>query len=223
MQTNLAFLVTFWVLQGFWALGAVAASSVHMLTRTQMVLNGIKKGMPYFWHFGMWNDVVTIHPFLALMAGLYWAQWTQGWWPLVLVVLGLANLYVSWWQNREWVRDVNIVQAHSELAADKVHSTGEMNAVSWVHVPHMAIILTLLLMSAIWTIKGEVPWKLATGGVFLFAAHALIGQHWPLRLFKPWWNPWPDQELTLVFALLTILFWILGAAFLFSYFADTAA
>lgn len=223
MTSSLAGYVTFWLLQAFWAFGAIAASSVHMLTRGQMMLHGIKKGMPYLYHFGMWNDVVTVHPFLAFMVALCWAQWTQGWWALVMAVLAAASLWVSWWQNREWVKDVNIVQAHSELAADKIHSTGKMSVVAWVHIPHMAIILTVICMSIIWTVKGDVPWKLASGGVCLLAAHVLIGQHWPLRLCKPWWNPWPDQDLTVTFAVLTVLLWVGAACFLLSYFADTIA
>ena len=217
MGNPLAGYIVFWLLHAFWAVGAIAASSVHMLTRGQMLLHGIKKGMPYFWHAGMWNDVVTIHPVCALMVSLCWAQWRQSIWSIPFAMLALA---VSYFANKDWVKDTSIVQSHAELAPDKVHSTGEMSIVAWVHIPHMAIILTIIFMSAVSIINGKVPSQLATSFVCLLVAHALIGQHGILRVLNPVGNPWPRQPFDEVALALSAVFWVVGLVLMIHFFVD---
>jgi hypothetical protein len=212
-----AFHFTYGVLQGFYVAGAIAAWWIDMLTVGQMQANGVKVGMPYLWHFGMTNDFVTVHPFLALMAGLYLSAWARGYWLAVLIVVFAASGYFGWRGNAAWVKDKNIVQAHAQLADDKIHSTGEMSIVGWIHVPHMAIILTIVIMSLIWIIRGLVPWQLAAGGICLMLAHACTGQHGILRLLLPSWNPWPTQSIDGAVLLLNMVLLAAGLYFLFWY------
>jgi len=222
-MSSLAANITYAILQGFFLLGLLAAWFNKMATVSQMFANGVKKGMPYLWHLGMWNDAITVHAFLALVVGLFGSQWMSGYWGVAMIGGAILYVWLSYLANGAWVKPTDIIQSHAGVADDKIHSTGEMSSVGWIHVPHMAIILTIIAMFVIWVLRGLVPWKLAVGGICLLLAHACIGQHGMLREMNPSWNPWPQQSFDGIVLFLNAVFFALAFLFLFSYFLDQAA
>ena len=193
-MSNLAIGITVYaVLQAFWVLGALAAWRGHTFSVSQMLALGVTKGIPYVGHIGMWNDLFTIHPLLAIYAGIYWNQqwqWLTQWWFTPLVA---ASLAISWYANRMWVQDRNIITTFAGIAEDKIHSTGTMSSVAWIHVPHMAIIITIFVMMGLSITMGQVAWKFALGAAVLLLAHILMMQHPWLRELNPSWNPFPSM------------------------------
>jgi len=184
-KVEMADLTVFWttyvVLQSFWAAGAVAAYFGGMLTVGQMQKSGFKAGMPYLYHFGVWNDFVVVHLWVATVFAMFGAAWMSvlGIWMIPLIA-GVALL--STLANQTWVQGP-ATQAHGH--------DGDLSLVGYLHIPQMAIIVFAIFMTALWIVKGEVPRYFAAGSVCLVLAHACMGDHWPLRLFSPTWaSPW---------------------------------
>jgi hypothetical protein len=208
------FYVTYGVLQSFWLCGAIAAWWTNMLTVSQMQRYGVQKGMPYLWHLGMWNDLVTIHPFLACMFSLFWAQSSRSWWLLPAAFVGIA---ISSYANWAWTRGSEVIQSHAGVANDKVHADGHMSLVGMIHIPHMALVIAIIFLTVVGTARGEVPWKLSVVGAFILLAHICVGQHWTLRLLDPPWNPWPAQPLDGALAIVNVLSIAAAFCLLFDY------
>jgi len=190
------FILAFLGLQSFWVAGAIAAYQTKTLTRAQMARAGIKKGMPYLWHVGMWSDVYSIHPYLALMTAVLWWRWSAYpkplWVFLFLISLGLGRI-----AQRSWSSNKDIIESHNGIEfhpGGEPTATGNPSLVGWVHVPHIAAIITLFVMTLVSWILGDLPWRLVIAGLFMLAGHGLAGTHWLLRSLNPVWNPWPADK-----------------------------
>jgi hypothetical protein len=203
------FLVVYGFLQLLWVAGAFAAAEISMLTVGQMLASRPgSQGMPYLQHYGLWNDVVVVHPWCALMAGLFGVAWiTEAPWTFGGVCL--LSVAASAWANKAWVNG-------RELIAQGSH--GELWAPGFIHIPQMSIILVVIFMTAIWILAGRIPWQLSVGSVCLMLAHLCIGWHWPLRYFQPSWSPFPYDAMTPVFALVYGVLTAMGLFFIFWHF-----
>lgn len=210
-----AALATLIVLTTFWLLQAIAAFSNNMLTVRQMRTIGVKRGMPYLHHHGMWNDLLVVHPLLALYVGENWKEWQQLWW--VLVPLAAVCVYCAWKQCHAWAQNPDVIESHTEIAEDKIHSTGHMSLVGWIHVPHMALILVGFGMILVQILRGTVPTPLLFGTICLINGHIAIGQHAYLRIFNPEWNPWPSSGLGLLYMAAHVGFTIGGFWLIFRF------
>lgn len=177
--------IFFWtlaILTGFWVLGALTSWLTGMLTPRQMKAWHLEQGIPYLSHFGMLHDLV-IHPVLALNAGMFLPVWLamSGYsrfgvtFVAILAALGL-NLY---WGGLTATSGVVEAQARD----------GRLTIVGKIHVLHTAAILWLLGMMAVMLYDGVMHPILGVANIAIFAAHLLLGSHWPLKLLNPWWNP----------------------------------
>ena len=197
----------FWLyyatLQAFWFGGAIAAWFGGMLTVTQMQKSGHQEGMPYLYHFGVWNDFIVIHLWAAAMLAIYAQAWLDYLGPWLILVYTIL-ICLSTWANEAWVSGPDI-QAHGHH--------GKLSLVGNLHILQMAIILFAIVMAAASILLGEVPWELATGSFCLVLAHICMGDHWPLRLFSVrWTKPWPYNRLA---PFLGVSYAVLMAAALF--------
>jgi hypothetical protein len=172
--------------------------------------------MPYFAHYGMWNDVLVVHLLLALFAARYWGEWVTQLW--VLLPIATASIWLAWWANDAWVKDTSIIQSHAEVAEDKIHSTGHMSLVGWIHVLHMAIIVTIIAMMCVTLVFDRMPLQLAAGAVCVLVGHAAAGQHPHLRLEDKEWNPWPKMGYEVVLAASHIVLTLVGIVIVLTYF-----
>ncbi len=206
MSNSFVFVCSYLVLQLFWLWGAHAANYFRILTVSQMQAQGISKGLPYFMHFGMWNDVVVVHPWVALSIGLFGVTWVTlvpGW----LLGCAIAALIISWGANIAWTRHKDIVEAHGW--------DGRMSLIGMIHIPHMTIIVTVVLMTIVWFCKDQVSWKFFAGSAFLLLGHVCMGFHWPVKIFNSAWNPFPVEPWIGAVAILYSVFTSLGLFFLF--------
>jgi hypothetical protein len=60
---------------------ALFAYQEGFLIASQMLQKGVKSGLPFLWHFGMWGDILLISPLSALIVAYYSKQWTPPRWP----------------------------------------------------------------------------------------------------------------------------------------------
>lgn len=199
----------------FWVAGLVAADRQGMATVKHMREHVSHKGLPYLLHFGMWNDVVVIHPWCALMVGLFGQQWFGGL-PTVggVAILALSLLF-SLWANYTWAKQSEIVEAHS------YH--GRMNLVGVVYIPHMTIIVAIIFATLGWAGLDLVPWQIVVGSIFILTAHLSMGYHWPVKLLNPAWSPFKKQESFIGAAAVVYgVFTSLGLMCIFGYFVSRA-
>jgi len=168
----------FWVsliaLEGLWLLGAIAAHKGGMLTVSQMQSRGIEQGLPYLGHMGMWSDLILVGPVLAFLVAWYGDQWSLREW-LIVLALGMA---ASFFMHNLWAKDT-MIQSQVE--------GGRLTAAGLIHIPHMAIIVAILLLTAFFT-KG-VSWSVYGGVALVIAIHFFVGTHTLLKILRPAWFP----------------------------------
>jgi len=214
------FLIMYFVSQSLWGAGAIAAYRTRTLTPNQMRRKNVHKGMCYLWHIGMWDDVVAIHPYLALMTALLWPLWATIS-PWVWIIFFLISLIVGQKVQRSWSSNMKVIESHNKIEYPPngaPRPTGKPSAVGWVHVPHIALIVTLGVATLVSSMLGYVPWRLVLAGILLFAGHVLAGTHWLLRYYDPPGNPWDKDERSGMHGIANIVCTSLGFFFVFWHF-----
>ena len=68
-------LATFALLEALVMLQAWLAYKDHFLTLAQMQGRGVRLGLPFAWHFGMWGDVFIVSPLAAYVTGRFVSRW----------------------------------------------------------------------------------------------------------------------------------------------------
>ncbi len=156
---------------------AVLANENEMLTVRQMRENrGIKLGLPFLWHGGMWGDVFIVSPVVAWIVGEFSNTWS---WPSLLVC-GLVGFMAS-----RLMHDLYQLSLWPEAHVED----RKLTDVGYVHHGYMTIAFVVIIeyyfksvtvggLSTMWLISA------------LLVAHVAVGNHLLLGLAK---RLWPEQ------------------------------
>ncbi len=135
------------------------------LTRAQVEARGSWPALPFFWHGGMWGDLLLVGPAVAIIA-TYAAQWS---WPWILGA-ALFGLTASITRHREYFRK----------ESRSCHFDGRrLTAAGWIHFFYMAAVFAVALL-----------FYLATSSVSVSNARWVTGlfvAHFFLAVFEPSW------------------------------------
>lgn len=176
----------------YYLAGAIAASKRHRLTVKQSREYGAPKVLAYVWHFGMWSDAGPFHFFLACLVQMYWEKWRTE--PEVLffclVLAGVTGAIAQLAWSRSTLDEDGV------LVRDEAQSEhGLPSSVGIIHIAHMQPLFGILFMFVAGILQGWVSWWMMGAGLCFIIVHAMMGNHWPLRIKLPAWAPPQFKEL----------------------------
>lgn len=185
-----AFVQALLVLNGLWALGAFVSWMQDTATPSAMKRRHFEaRGIPFFCHFGMLNDVLTIHPLLALHVALMHELWRANEsleWKLGIAA-GICAVGLNlWWAGQSF--RAKVFEAQS--------CDGRLTSVGYIHIVHTAVILAIMFHMAADLFMGRMHPMLAAASISFILAHVMIGTHWPVKIMDRPWNPFPPGGTT---------------------------
>jgi len=184
--------VAFAFLESFVVLQAFLAYEDRFFTVAQMHQRGIKAGLPFIWHFGMWGDFVLISVVAAYVIGRYFDRWRMRSMIVSLAVGFVVAGLLSWFYTLS-----SMPEAHIQNSA--------LTSAGWVHLVYMAVAIAVFTHFFFFS-KGISSRLLRVVSVLLFI-HVFVGTHMALgilKLFSPldWY---PQQPLGSAFGLVTLV------------------
>jgi hypothetical protein len=182
------------------AQGALAYRA-HFLTLSQMKAAGVAQGLPFVWHFGMWDDFFVISPLAAYLVGRYahFRQLRRGLLSLAIGLVGAA--FFGWLWTLSSTPEAHVQNHH-------------LTAAGVVHLVYMAVVIAVfvrfILMNSL--VSGRL---LAVASVLVFI-HVFAGSHMLLGLLttlapQDWY---PDRPLRSVGGWLTLFALAIGIVWL---------
>jgi hypothetical protein len=165
--------VTYIVLQLLVVLQAYLAYRDGFLTVGQMRENGVDRGIPFIWHFGMWGDALILSALAAVIVGKYSARWRARSVITAVLTAILVSALLAWL----WV-SVDMPGAHAHE-----HRT---TPAGFVHLGYMIMALSIFFLLFLSTPEASDSMVWTAGALIL--AHLFAGTHLLLGLTHTIWN-----------------------------------
>lgn len=142
------------------------------LTPKQMRRGGIRSGLPFLAHGGMWGDLIFVSPLLAFIITTYGSEWS--WIQIAAAVL--FSLVVSFAMHETYKKG-RFPEAHVQY--------GKLTKAGVVHFCYMAE--AFLVLSLYYILVPYTPWMWVVSA--LLVLHTIVGTHVVLGLVRPMWYP----------------------------------
>lgn len=170
-MTHLA-LVVFFFAELLVVFGALAAHKEKFFTVSEMQSRGIKTGLPFAMHLGMWGDFLLISPLVALMTFYYSGFWTHNEFVLscagaVIVSAVLHYLYTK----------IEIPESHVV--------NGTLTKAGCFHFLYVILVFTILNLFYFFT--PSLGYQFFVLASVLILIHVLVSNHVIWEIIRPAW------------------------------------
>jgi hypothetical protein len=177
--------ISFFILDGLVIAQALLAHQDRFFTVAEMQSRGIREGLPFIWHFGMWGDLLVISGLSAYLICRYGRTWKP---HLVCASLAaglLAAALMSWWYTYS-----NVPETHVQ--------NGSLTWAGYVHAVYMGLAIAVFTQALLFT--ESISSKVIRVVCAVLFIHVLFGTHMILGAIKlihplPWYPVQPlDSE-----------------------------
>ena len=126
----------------------------------------------------MWMDFFLVHPLCAYLVGEYWSEWQQR--GDYIAIAALFGMIASAMLHYVWSKGDDV-----ESQIDR----GTLTIAGYVHLPHAAMIITILILFAVQIVTEGAPAFLILGAATILTMHVMAGTQIPLKaLGRPWYK-----------------------------------
>ena len=144
----------------------------EFLTPAQMRRGGIREGLPFMAHGGMWGDLIFISPLVAIIYATDGPEWSSVNVMTAMIGGGVASIVMH-----ETYKRGELPEAHVQF--------GCLTTAGLIHRWYMAIALAVL---GLYYIRAPyTPWTWSVSA--LLVLHTIAGTHVVLGLIQPRWYP----------------------------------
>jgi hypothetical protein len=193
-------LIVFLLLESLIFSQVILADRENFLTARQMQQNGIRYGLPFLWHFGMWSDFLFISPLCGLIVGRYSKDWSSSSFFACAVLAFFATALLSWSYTFATVPEAH-VRNH------------QLTTIGLLHAVYMWLSLSIFLQFFIFT--SDVPQRFTQIVSILLVVHVFVGTHMLLGLIAlvfpiDWYISLPLENQTgwlIILSLALVLLW----------------
>lgn len=154
-------------------LQALAAHDDKMLTPAQMQAAGVKEGLPFSAHGGMWGDAV-LTLWLAFLVFAFGENWNLYTWGVAAVIGGATSAAMHEQYRRGTIREAHV--KHNMLTT-----------AGYLHFVYMWGAIAILVLFYLFTpnAASQVTWATT----ILLVVHVVVANHFVLGLLAPPWYP----------------------------------
>ncbi len=169
------------------AQGFLAGINGFLTPKDMREERGIRIGLPFLGHGGMYGDFFIVTPIICCLISRYAQVFTEGKFPGTNPFLGAAliALVVTIVANAVWVLN------SKEPGGSGVHAdSGRLTAAGMFHAIYMVIALPVLICYYFHVPNSNIPvWEVVTISIAL-AFHSFIGfwHPWPKVFKSKWWG-----------------------------------
>jgi hypothetical protein len=144
----------------------------EFLTPAQMQRSGVREGLPFMAHGGMWGDIIFISPLVATIIAIYGPEWSPGSVATAVILGGIASGAMH-----ETYKKGPFPEAHVQY--------GRLTTAGQIHRWYMALAFAALILY--YTSVSYTPWMWLVSA--LLVLHTIAGTHVILGLLCPKWYP----------------------------------